>query len=197
MSSNKTLNKADREELMAFASANISCPDEKAALEAAYSAAKPLVLATIHTRFPPSDMAILERYGAARRDDCIRFGGSYDTDSTFYFNSGDPDVPLVPRQSGCGQLYYEWSREARDSLNAYVLARQKHEKARRSKIEDYRRLVVGSRMFNDIVAVWPAAEALRPKLIPKTKEQRALAVLSEEAIARIRADNAGAEREAA
>lgn len=197
MSTNKTLNKADREALMEFANRNITCPDEKAALEAAYSAAKPLVLQTIHTRFPPADMAILERYGAARRDDCIRFGGSYDTDSTFYFNSGDPDVPLVPRQSGCGQLYYEWSREARDSLNAYVLARQKLEKARRSKMEDYRRLIVGSRMFNDVVEVWPAAEALRPKLIPKTKEQRALAVLSEEAIARIKADNAGAMKEAA
>jgi len=42
------------------------------------------------------------------------------------------------------------------------------------------------------VAVWPAAEQLRSNIIPATVEQRALAVLSEEAIARIKADNAGA-----
>ena len=197
MASNKSLNKADREALMNFASANISCAEEAAAMDAAYDIAKPLLLTTVHNRFPPTDMAVLERYGAARRDDCVRFGGSYDTESTFYFRKGDTDVPLVPRQTGCSQLYYEWNKEARAALNAYVLARQAYEKARKNKLEDYRRLIVGSRTFNDVVAVWPAAEAMRAKLIPKTPQQRALAVLSEEAIARIRADNAGAQKEAA
>lgn len=197
MATNKALNKNDREALLNFASGNIACPTEEAAMNAAYDLAKPLLLTTVHTRFPPNDMAVLERYGAARRDDCVRFGGSYDTESTFYFRKGDTDVPLVPRQSGCSQLYYEWNKEARAALNAYVLARQAFEKARKSKLEDYRRLIVGSRTFNDVVAVWPAAEALRAKLIPKTPQQRALAVLSEEAIARIKADNAGAQMEVA
>lgn len=197
MASNKSLNKTDREALMTFAHNNVTCAAETAAMDAAYDRAKPLVLAAVHNRFPIADMVVLERYGAARRDDCIRFGGSYDTESTFYFRKDDTDVPLVPRQTGCGQLFYEWSKEARDALNAYVLARQALEKARRSKLEDYRRLIVGSRTFNDVVAVWPAADVMRSKLIPKTPEQRALAVLSEEAIARIRADNAGAQKEAA
>lgn len=197
MASNKSLNKADREALMSFAHNNIVCAEEAAAMDAAYDRAKPLLLAAVHNRFPAADMEVLERYGAARRDDCVRFGGSYDTESTFYFRKGDADVPLVPRQTGCGQLYYEWSKEARNALNAYVLARQAYEKARKSKLDDYRRLIVGSRTFNDVISVWPAAEAMRAKLIPKTPEQRALAVLSEEAIARIRADNAGAQKEAA
>lgn len=192
MAKDKTLNKDDREKLFAFAKANITCPVEQKAMDDAYKVAKPFVLDTVHSRFPLKDMKVLDRYGAARRDECIRFGGLYDNDSVFRFRSGDTDIPLVPRQNSCRELDYEWSKEARDALNAYVLARQAHNKAMERKTEDYRKLIVGSRMFNDVVAVWPAAEAIRDRLMPKNVEQRALAVLSEDAIARIRADNAGA-----
>lgn len=188
----KVLNKGDRDQLIIFANKNIKCPAEQAALDAAYDAAKPFVLNTVHLRFPPKDMKVLDRYGAARRDECISFGGFYDTDSVFRFRANDADIPLVPRQNSCRELSYDWSKEAREALNAYVLAKQAHKKAVDQKIEDYRKLIVGSRMFSDVVSVWPAAEALRERLMPKTVEQRALAVLSEEAIARIRADNAGA-----
>lgn len=188
----KTLNKVDRKKLFEFAKANVKCPAEQAALDAAYKTAKPFVLSVVHLRFPPKDMKVLDRYGAARRDECVSFGGFYDSDSVFRFRANDVDIPLVPRQNSCRELSYDWSKEARDALNAYVLAKQAHKKAVDQKIEDYRRLIMGSRMFSDVVAVWPAAEVLRERLMPKTVEQRALAVLSEDAIARIRADNAGA-----
>ncbi len=196
MRSNKTLNKSDRETLFNFAKANISCPPEKAALDAAYDKAKPYVLEAVQKRFPPADMAIMQKYGATREDPCIRFGGYYNADSVFHFNTGEA-VPLVPRNTGCSELHYEWSSDALNALNSYVLARHAHRKALDQKIEDYRRLIVGSRTFNDVVAVWPAAESLRAKLIPKSPEQRALACLSEDAILRIRSDNAGATREVA
>jgi len=196
MSSNKTLNKSDRKLLFTFAKSNITCPAEQAAFDAAYDTAKPFVIDAVHKRFPPADMAIMAKYGATREDPCIGFGGFYDPDSVFRFKPGEA-LPLVPRTTGCGELRYDWSKEALAALNAYVLARQAHRKALDSKIEDYRRLIIGSRTFNDVAAVWPAVEALRTKLIPKTPEQRALAVLSEETIARIKADNAGAQKEAA
>ena len=192
MASNKQLNKTDREVLIGFAASSIQCPQEEAARDESYQRAKPYVLAAVRQKYPPSDMKVMERYGAARVDTCIRFGGSYDNESVFRFREDDRDAPLVPRHTGCSDRSYDWSDKVRAVLIAHVTAVRNFEKARELKLEDYRRLVIGSRTFNDVVAVWPAAEALRNKLIPQTAQQRALAVLSEEAVARIKADNAGA-----
>jgi hypothetical protein len=187
----KTLNKDMRDKLKAFTITNVKCPAEKAALDTAYAVAKTFVLSAVVAVYPVKDMKVLERYGAATADTCIRFGGRYDHESVFHFNDA-VEAPLVPRHTGCGDRGYVWSKEAKDALNAYVLARQAHAKALQAKRDDYIRLIDGSRTFNDVVGVWPAAEQLRPKIIPATVEQRALAVLSEDAIARIKADNAGA-----
>lgn len=187
----KALNVDLRNKLKAFAITNIKCPVEEAALDTAYAVAKTFVVATVTERFPVKDMKVLERYGAAKHDGCIRFGGHYDNESVFNFKASDT-APLVPRHTGCHERGYVWSKEARDALNAYAVARMAHEKAFYNKKQDYMRLIDGSRTFNDVVAVWPAAEAMRPKIIPVTVEQRALSVLSEDAIARIKADNAGA-----
>jgi hypothetical protein len=187
----KFLNAELRKRLKIFVGANVKCPKEKATLDAAYAVAKPFVTAAVVAAYPPKDMKVLEKYGAAKRDTCIQYGGRYDHESSFMFNEA-AEAPLVPRHTGCGDRGYVWSKEAKDALNAYVLARQAHAKAVRTKQDDYIRLIDGSRTFNDVVAVWPAAEQLRSNLIPATVEQRALAVLSEEAIARIKADNAGA-----
>ena len=89
-------------------------------------------------------------------------------------------------------MYYEWSKEARDKLQKYGVAKIKLEKAFKAKLADYRKLIMGCRTFNEVALVWPAVEALRDKLMPDTAAKRALSVLSEDALARIRADNAGA-----
>lgn len=187
----KALNTKDREVLLAFAKQNIKCPAEEADANALYDEAKPFVLAAVHKAYPPAEMRILEKYGMAQIDNCISYGGRYDLDSIFRFKS-DAEAPLVPRYGGCRDRGYEWSEEAKQALFSYAKAALKLRKAWNVKFEDYRRLVTGSRMFSDVVTVWPAAEALRATIVPATKEQRALAVLSEDALARIKADNAGA-----
>lgn len=187
----KALNNDLRNKLKAFAITNVKCPAEKAALDTAYAVAKTFVVAAVHAIYPVKDMKVLERYGAATADTCIRFGGHYDYESVFHFNDA-VEAPYVPRYNGCSERKYEWSKEALVALNAYVLARQAHAKALQAKKDDYIRLIDGSRTFNDVVGIWPAAEQLRSKIVPVTVEQRALAVLSEDAIARIKADNAGA-----
>lgn len=189
----KRLNSADRDLLLAFAQKHITCPHEQEAYEAAYTAARVVVLAAVHAKFPVKDMKVLERYGASHHDSCVRFGGAYDTDATFYFKRDDAKIPLVPRYSGCSTRAYDWSDEARKVTATYQLAAQALKKARDAKVNDYRRLILGARSFNEIVSVWPAAETLRSKIIPDTVEQRALAVLSQDVIEKIKADNAGAE----
>lgn len=185
----KTLNKDMRTALAEFAKDNVKCPKEEAAFDAAYAKAKPLVIEAVTKRFPAADMVVMDKYGAAVPKTYVRFGGKYDDDSTFRFRT-DAEAPLTPRYNH--SEHFEWSKDALKALQAYVLARQAFQKARDEKLRDYQQLVVGSRTFNEVAAVWPAVEALRVKLIPVTVEQRALAVLSEEAIARIRKDNAGA-----
>ena len=194
---NKRLNSSDREFLLDFAKQNIKVPAEEAALDEAYKAARKVCLLVVHAKYPPKHMKLMLQYGCAKPDLCIRFGGGYDHESAFNFKKDDPAIPLVPSISSCTQRQYEWTKEQRAVMDAYVLARQAHDKALAEKFQTYRRLILGSTTFNDITSVWPAAETLRARLIPETQQQRALAVLSEDAIALIRADNAGGSQKAA
>lgn len=187
----RALNTAMRNRLLAYAKDTIKCPKEEEALDAAYNRAKPYVIEAVRKTFPVKDMKVLEKYGLAYPDQCIRFGGRYNHDEVFNFRT-EKEAPHRPRYTSCSEHQYEWSAEARKALITYVLARQAHAKAMQQKEKDYKRLIVGSRTFGDVVSVWSAAEKLRSTLIPATSEQRALAVLSEDAIARIKADNAGA-----
>lgn len=189
---NKALNQTDRDRLLTFANSNIACPAEQAVFDAAYLKARAIVLVVVRDKYPPKDMKVLDKYKVARHDTCIRYGARYDSDSAFHFKDDDKDVPLVPGISDCSGRTYEWTAEHRSVLDEYQLAREALKKARKEKFDAYKRLVTGSRTFNDVVAVWPAAEALRDRIVPETNQQRALAVLSAEAIAMIRADNAGA-----
>lgn len=185
----KTLTGTDRDALYAFANKNIKCADEEAAFEAAYKAAKPIVLAAVHARFPVKDMKVVSKYGAAQPDKCIQYGGH---DEQFVFKDDDKSIPLVPRYGGCSSRSYDWSKEDRAVLQTYGSTKLTLQKALEAKRADYKRLVLGARKFSDVVAVWPAAEAMRARIIPETPQQRALAVLSADAVERIRADNAGA-----
>lgn len=188
---NKLLNQRDRDLLYKFAAEHISAPAEKQAVDTSYEKCKQFVLATVNKAFPPADMKVLEKYGAARVDCCIRFGGPYDHESVFQFRDDDKSAPLLPRYNDCSSRQYDWTTDERKALNAHVLAVRKLHAALAAKREDYRKLIVGCRTFNEVTTIWPAAEKLRNTIIPATVEQRALAVLSEEAIARIKADNAG------
>lgn len=185
----KALSKEMRDTLALFAKDNVQCPEEQAALDAAYEKAMPHVLAVVTSAFPVKDMKVLAKYGAAVRRTGFNYGGYYDRESSFQFR--DKEAPLVPRHTVHDDKF-EWPKEVRGLMDAYVLARQAHRKAVDDKLRDYRQLITGSRTFNEVVAVWPAAEVLRAKLIPATVEQKALAVLSAEAIERIKKDNAGA-----
>lgn len=186
----KALNKEMRDTLALFAKDNVKCPEEQAALDAAYEKAKPHVLTAVTSVFPVKDMKVLAKYGAAVRRMGFNYGGYYDRESSFHFRT-EAEAPLVPRHT-MHDNNFEWPKDVRELMDAYVLARQAHRKAVDDKLRDYRQLIVGARTFNEVVAVWPAAEVLRARLIPATVGQRALAVLSAEAIERIKKDNAGA-----
>jgi hypothetical protein len=191
---NKRLTISDRTTLREFASKNILCKDEELIFEAAYKIAKEVILEVVEQKFPKKDMLVLQKHNCARVDRCIRFGSHYNNESKFQFFELDKQAPLVPNNGGCHTRIYDFNKEQMDHINTYVLARQKLETAKQSKLEIYARLINGSVTFNDVVEVWPAAEALRAKIIPTTTDQRALAVLSQEAIAMIKSDNAGAKQ---
>jgi hypothetical protein len=190
--SNKRLNKEDRNILTNFVVKNISCEAEQKNLEKAYGIAKNTVLRVVTSRFPAEDMKLLLKFNVAQYDKCIRYGGNYDRDGEFRFHHEDKDIPLVPNSGACNTRRYDWSKEDMAILSAYQLARQALERAQHEKIKAYERLINGSTTFNDVVEIWPAAETLRSRIIPQNTQQRALAVLSQETISMIKADNAGA-----
>jgi hypothetical protein len=189
---NKRLSKEDREILRTFAGKHINCPAEKAALDAIYKTAKKVVLEVVRQKYPVKDMAVLNKYNQAAPDKCIMFGASrYDRDAIFFFV--DDDAPLVPGRDGCQERHYPWTAEQKAVLAEYQLKRLALERAKKDKLDTYTRLIFGSNTFNDITTIWPAAEELRPRIVPQNSFQRGLSVLSESAIAMIKADNAGAQ----
>jgi hypothetical protein len=192
---NKTLSKTDRETLFVFARTHVTCPTEQAAFAVQEKIARKVILAAVHAKYPPKHMAILKIYDAAQTDSCIQFGAYYDRDAQFDFTTKE-EAPLAPRNGGCLQRTYDFTPEQKAILAEYQLAKQTLAKAIETKLENYRRLIIGSSSFNDVAEVWPAVETLRSKIIPQTSQQRALAVLSAEAIALIKADNAGAQVQA-
>lgn len=180
------LNVGHRNALAEFAKKHVSDDKTKTAMDKAYTKAVSLLTPIINKAFPPEDMAVLAKYEVARTDRCIQGG---DPDGRFInFTFRDEDAPKLPK-SGCSSRQFQFTAAARDAINTYGQTKIAHEKAIAEKFDDYRRLIMGSRYFEDLTAIWPAAESLRSQIV---RQPTALAVLSEETIARIKRDNAGA-----
>ncbi|MEM8553010.1 MAG: hypothetical protein AAGF45_11575, partial [Pseudomonadota bacterium] len=68
-------------------------------------------------------------------------------------------------------------------LNTHIAALERKQK-------EYRTLIASAKTFEEVVGIWPAAEAVRPAI---EGTMTALSVLSEDLCAKIKADNAGAD----
>lgn len=166
------------------------CPAEEKAENDAYKPAAKAVHAIVVARYPVKDMAVLQRYQAAEPDTCIRLqlaaGGVHE----FKFRDGDA-IPLAPG-GRCYSRMYQADADATKIIEIYNRAHDAHKKARKSKLADYEALIKGATTLEEVEEVWPEASALR------SRAGRALPmVLSDEVIARIKADAAARLRQAA
>lgn len=188
MAKSTRLNRSHRERLRTFLSNNTKLP-EMDAYAAAEKAAAKLVARDTRKRYPTRDMKVLVKYGKAGPAVTVR--GSCPSGEVVRFDFSDQSTaPLVPDYMGT------IVRFADDTATAVEEARRAEEKrsVALSKVRaDYDALITSATTFEQIVADWPAAEALRSEIC----ESRALTTLSQEARARIRKSNVGANTKAA
>lgn len=172
-----------RDTLVLLAFNLVKAPAEQAALDASYEVASAAVRVLVLAKYPHKDMLILKRYDAARPDPCIYL------DSTggrlrFEFRTAE-EAPLVPSNRGCGSRSYLPEPEAAASVEAWSAAVKTLKEALDGKMADYKGLITASRTFEDVVEVWPEAEQLRTRICGA---RQALSIVSDELVARIRAD---------
>lgn len=172
-----------RRDLRALANRVIDCPAEMKAEEAAYQRAAPMVRKIVRTKFPPVDMAILAKYEVTRTDPCINLQFTAGGVDQFLFRKDD-DVPSVPRPRNCSNRVYLTNERETEAVQKWLAAYEANKKALETKRETYRSFIETASTFEQILAIWPEAEELKPRFVKNLP-----IALNDEAIAAITADS--------
>lgn len=192
---NKQLSNGNRETILRFAYRQIKETQDSAALDAAYEVAADAIAAAVEVQHPAKDMKILARYEMARPDDCINISdGGYGSYERFSFRSGDKRIPLRPRQSCRSIAPLMLDGATSEAWRAYVAAEKEYTAALKTRQADFKALVYNTTNFNALAEIWPGVEKLRGEIVGSSAS---LSVMSEDVVARIKADPALAVAEAA
>ncbi len=185
----KRLNVGHRDALKTLANKLIAQTTDTSALDKAYAAAAKVVSDRMKKLYPPADMAVLQKYGQARADDCVYVSTGGSNYERFEFRAGDELVPVRPgRRNDCNSRTPILLSEAEEkAFKAFKDAATEVEKVRTQRRNDFSTLINSALTFEELVAVWPAADQLRERILGTS---RAMTVMSEEVVARIRADAA-------
>ncbi len=184
------MNDSHRQFLRDLMRETVKCPAEDKAFDAAYKVAAPLVRKIVEAKYPPKDMKVLALYKSAEHDSCIKLQLTAGGIEQFTFST-DKEAPLRPSVYDCKRRIYAADEAASTAVSAWVLAKNAYDKAFNQKREDYGALINHTLNLEQIEAVWPAAAKLRERL------GRSLPmVLSDDVIARIKADAAPLKRAA-
>lgn len=160
----------------------VKCPAEEKAMDAAYKVAAPLVRKIVETKYPAKDMKVLRTYKVAVADACIKLQLTAGGVTQFAFAS-EKEAPFRPDNYGCSSQIFAADEATTKAVGAWALSKGAYDKAFNQKREDYGALINHTATLEQIEAVWPAASKLRERL------GRSLPmVLSDDVIARIRAD---------
>lgn len=173
------LNKQLRFRLEGLAAEIVACPDAEKAERAAYQQAAAHVRRVAQAKFPPKDMRVLRKYKKAHIDDCIKLKLASGGVEMFRFDKGMGPLTADPTHAG---TIYEADGATTAVVADWVAATGALQDAKKRKLADYQALIRAARTLEDVTAIWPEAEQVRP---PRST---ALVALSEEAVDRIRAD---------
>ncbi len=180
------LNNSTRQFLFARAAEMLPPTDEDAAENDAYAAAAEHVTACVEAVLPPKDMRVLTKYQVAAPDQCIR-GCDLDSSRVVQFRyRTEIEAPLAPTRY-CATRSIPLSADAVAAIDAYEKASSAAAAVRETRLRDYRSLIYAARTFEDVVEVWPAAEAHRDRVCGARTQ---IVALTDDVIERIKADNA-------
>jgi hypothetical protein len=129
-------------------------------------------------------MDVLRKHKVAQRDNCIRL--TLTAGGVVEFKFSDADAPWTPA-SGCNKRIYAVDERTTDAVEDWLAAADAFKKAMEQKRDDYRALIDGSTYLEEIESVWPGASVIRQRIVLNLP-----ATLTEDAVARIRADHAKA-----
>ncbi len=185
---NKRLSEQNRDALIRFAFSRIdetaSAPD----FDTAYAGAAKAMTAAVNAKFPKKDMDVLKKYEVARQDSCVYFSGAGAQYGQFEFRDGDASTPWQPQARYCNQRTpYALDEAGTEAVVSYQAALEAHTTSIKQRYADFRALIKTAVTFNELVAVWPAAEELRERIVGVGTS---LLVMNDDVMARIKADPA-------
>lgn len=185
----KVLNKGHRETLQILARKLVNSTQDTTALDAAYEEVANMVAALVEVKYPKSDMAILRKYDVGREDRCIYVSPGYGNIQQFSFRHKDSRVPYVPSRYCNHRTPHLMNEEQAASFDRYEALREEYKAAINRRVTNFDALIEASRTFDEVAAVWPAAEQLRERICGQS---RAVSIMSEDTLARIKGDPAAA-----
>ncbi|OXE37460.1 MAG: hypothetical protein CGW95_01545 [Phenylobacterium zucineum] len=183
------MNAGHRDALKALADKLIAQTADRAELDTTYAKAAKAVSDHMKRRYPPADMAVLEKYGQAHVDRCVYVSTGGSNYQRFEFRADDALAALRPgSRNSCNHRTPLLLTDDEDTaLTAYNKASRAREAEIKQRRDDFYTLINSALTYEELVAVWPAADALREQILGTS---RAIAVMSAEVVARIRADAA-------
>lgn len=184
---NKRLSQRDRDILTKFATQQINKTEPSDALDAAYEAAASAISAVVEAKWPQKDMKVLAKYQMASPDECVYVsGGGFGAYDQFCFREGDKRIALRPSRN-CRNQPVLLEGEAATAWETYEAARKERDAAIKARRADFAALIFNTATFNALAEVWPAVEALRGEIVGSGAS---LSIMSDEVVARIKADPA-------
>lgn len=176
------MNDALRERLNKLVETTVTFPDLDSAIDQLYRDAAPLVWKAVEAKYPQKDMKICAKYEAASVDDCIDLQLTAGGVNRFHFRKGTG--PLVVKKTYHNQVYLA-DEDTTNAVLAWLDAVDKRNENVKAVQNDYRALIKSARTLEEIIEIWPQAEE-----VSQYARSQALTVLSEDVIARIKADAA-------
>lgn len=183
----KVLNKTHRDALERLANQLVHATADKTKVDAAYTACASMVSRIVKTKYPEADMKVLEKYGAGRKDACIFLSAGYGGYERFSFRDNDERIPYVPDRYCNNRRPHLLNDDQVEVYEAFKKADAEFRADTARRFKDYCTLITNARTFEELVEIWPAADQLREKICGTS---RVVSVMSDDVLARIKADAA-------
>jgi tetratricopeptide (TPR) repeat protein len=160
-----------REHLICLAHKNVAPKAELATLIAAYEKAERLVRALVEAKYPPAEMAILQKWDAAyiEQNPKVQFPNGivqqfeYARESIHdpCWREGSPTPPLKAPKN-YGQIYLT-NEETAAAVEAWIRAFEAYKEERQKRLQAYEALIKNAKYAEDLIEVWPEATDALPK----------------------------------
>ena len=185
----KRLNNSHRTLLKELASNKIVAFTEKQKMDEAYKKADELILAEYEKQFPENARDILVKYGVSDSCTCIpilAFDGDTGKNEFYrFYASKEVILPIYWVRRDTYRLQIVYDGDIHQAINRYNKAKTAHTNRFSEIKNDYYKLIVNARYFEDVVEVWEEAKELEPKICGKSTS---LITLSDDVKDRIKND---------